>query len=212
MYIGRYGEFIRSSSNGKLTEAERSVVKIDRRGTYTDRVLDLLGVNLIFHPIADTYQGWAYPVWENPEKYEVVFQDQKFQVLKNKNAMDRTKLFYDYVVVKNKKDIISTFYSPEFDFREVVILEEAPSIKTSSIGKGTARISKYTPSIIEIQVNTTSPALLFLSDNYYPSWKAKILQHGKWSDTKIYRANYSFRAVTVPLGESIVKFSIDSFF
>ena len=44
--------------------------------------------------------------------------------------------------------------------------------------------------------------MLFLSDNFYPEWEAKIDN----KNTKILKANYSFRAVSVPKGEHRVNF------
>jgi len=202
LYIGRYGEFIRGAANGEFLKGERSVVKLDRRGKYTDRVLDFLGVGLIFHPIADTNQGWAYPVWENKERYKLVYKDDKFQLFKNNLTLPRAELFYNFEVIKDNKEIIKRFYSDNFDFRNVLILEENPDLKIEKEGSGSVKIISYTPNKVIIRSSSNSPALLFLSDNYYPGWKAKI--NGK--NSNIYRADYSFRSVVVPKGNSIVEF------
>ena len=69
LYSRRIGEFLRAAQTGNIVPAERSVAKLDRLGKYTDRVLDLLGVSIIFHPVADTNQSWAYAVWKDKEKY-----------------------------------------------------------------------------------------------------------------------------------------------
>lgn len=211
LYIERYGEFIRGANTGDFLNAERSVVRVARRGKGTDRVLDLLGTSLIFHPIADTNQNWAYPVWEDKKRFSLVFQDEKFQLFKNRTAMNRVQLFYNFEVIKDKQSlrsedlkqkIIKRFYSDDFDFRNKLILEENPEIKLSK-GKGSTRILSHTPNSLTIKVQTTSPALLFLSDNFYPGWKAFV--DGK--ETKILRADYSFRTVVVPNGESLVEFN-----
>jgi len=202
LYIGRYGEFIRSAGNGEFLEGERSVVKLDRQGKFTDRVLDLLGASLVFHPIADTNQGWAYPVWKDKERFSLVYQDDKFQLFKNKLAFARAKLFYNYEVIEESKGIIKRFYGDDFDFRNVLILEETPNLKLESNASGSAKIISYTPNKVIIKSSSRSPALLFLSDNFYPGWKARI--DGK--NSKIYRADYSFRSVVVPKGESVVEF------
>lgn len=204
LYIGRYGEFIRSADAGEFKEGERSLVKISRRGDYMSRVLDLLGVNLIFHPIADTNQNWAFPVWEDKNRFKLVYQDEKFQLFKNQSAIDRVKLFYSYEVVKDKKQEIKRFYDKDFDFRNKLILEEDPN-KSSEFRKneqGSAEIISYTPNKVIIKAKTASSALLFLSDSFYPNWRASV--NGK--ETKIYRADYSFRAVVLPKGESTVEF------
>ncbi|MEK7517233.1 MAG: YfhO family protein, partial [Patescibacteria group bacterium] len=162
LYIGRYGEFIRGANSGEFLKGERSVVKLDRRGKYTDRVLDLLGVGLIFHPVADTNQGWAYPVWENKKRYELVYQDDKFQLFKNNFSLPRAALFYSYKIVKDSREIIKRFYSDNFDFRNVLVLEETPNLKVESNASGSAKVISYSPNKVVIQTTTNSPALLFL--------------------------------------------------
>lgn len=201
LYIKRYGEFIRAANNGTFQEAERSVVQLPRRAEYVDRVLDLLGVSLILHPKGDTHQSWAYPVWDKADRYNLVFQDSKFELYKNNKALPRTALFYDYIVIPDGRKILSTFYSKGFDFRNIVILEKDVQLAEKS-GTGSASLVEYTPNKVQVKVKTTIPALLFLSDNFYPGWKAYV--NGK--ETPIYRADYTFRAVQVPQGNSSVEF------
>jgi hypothetical protein len=201
LYIGRYGEFIRST-DGKLVKGERSVVHLDRNSKMTDRVLDLLGVGLIFHPVADTNQGWAYSVWQKKDRYELIYQDDKFALYKNKLALPRAVLFYDFKLIKDDNQILTTFYDPNFDFKKILILEKDPGIKLMAGGKGEAEIVSFSPNEIIIKVKTNNPALLFLSDNYYPAWRAEI----DGVQTEILRADYTFKVVPVPEGESTVNF------
>lgn len=207
LYIERYGEFIRSASIGKLLKAERSVVKIDRRGKYTNRVLDLLGVSLIFHPIADTNQGWAFPVWEDKTRFSLIYQEDKFQLFRNNLSLPRASLFYAYEIIADKEEIIKRFYDESFDFRKTIILEEKANAPIGR-GDGKAVIVLYSSNKVVIHVDTTTHSFLFLADNYYPGWKATV--NGK--ETKIYRADYTFRAIAVPEGKSTVEFKYDLFF
>jgi len=54
-------------------------------------------------------------------------------------------------------------------------------------------------------VSAQNDKILFLSDTYYPGWKAYI--DGR--QTNIYRANYAFRAIVVPGGVHTGKFIYD---
>lgn len=204
LYIKRYGEFIRSAESGSFLNAERSVAKISRTGKFTNRILDLLGVTLIFHPIADTNTTWAYPVWKNPERFSLVFQDEKLQIFRNKEALKRAVPFYDYEVIVNKEDLLKRFYSEGFDFKNTLLLEEQPSFTPSKNrnDKAKVKIIDYQPNKILVEALTGYQALIFLSDNYYPGWKAYV--NGK--ETKIYRANYTFKAVEIPKGSSKIEF------
>lgn len=203
LYIERYGEFVRSANAGEFTKGERSVVRISRRGEFADRVLDLLGVSLIFHPTADTNQGWAYPVWENKSRFVKLYGDGKLELYKNQTALERARIFYNYEIINDKKDIIKRFYNKDFNFRDTLILEEDPKLaKFSERPKGNTKIISLTPNTVTLEVKTENEALLFLSDNFYPGWKAKV--NGK--EAKIYRADYTFKAVIVPKGKSSVEF------
>jgi uncharacterized membrane protein YfhO len=222
VYNKRYGEFIQSASKGEFVSAQRSVVALDKRGKYADRVLDLLGVGLIYHSYSDTDKPWAYPVWEKLDKYKQVYKDEKFQLFHNETALPHATLFYNYEIINNDKQIIKRFYSQKFDFRNVLILEENPGLETRSIhsvssgrekqelrsDKHIVKITSYEPNRVVISVSTDEPGLLFLSDSYYPKWKVKI--NGR--EEKIYRADYAFRAVVVPQGESIVEFYYSGLF
>lgn len=201
LYIGRYGELIASAEKGQPSKSARSVVQLARNGKYTDRILDLLGVNLIFHPIADTNQGWAYPVWKDNTRYKQVYNDGKFQLFQNTQAFPRVKLFYNYEILGNDAEIIKRIYSEDFDFRNTLILEHSvPQLEKN--GTGSARIVTYTPSKVIIEAQTGSAALLFFSDPYYPTWKAFVND----KEVETLRADYALRAVVVEKGKSKVEF------
>lgn len=210
LYNKRYGEFIQSASTGEFVNAQRSIVSLDKKGNYTERVLDLLGVTTIFHPISRTNQKWAFPVWSKPEKYAVIYHDANFQLFRNRTALPHAKLFYSYEVISDDTAIIKRFYSEKFDFRNIIILEETPKLTLNKElkTKNRVQIVSYSPNKVVIAVSTEKPGVLFLSDSYYPRWKVKV--NGK--EEKIYRADYAFRAVVVPQGKSTVEFYYSGLF
>lgn len=210
LYSKRYGEFIQSAASGKFTPALRSEVILDERGKYTQRVLDVLGVTLIYQPIAHSQQPFAFPVWERPENFPTVFRDDKFAVFKNSSAMPRVKVFSQYEVIADEKKLIERFFAEDFDFLNVLLLEENPGLANGNLQMpdGRAKIVSYTPNKVVVSVTSDRQALLFLSDNYYPLWEARV--NGKVE--KIYVADHTLRAVKVPKGESIVEFSYRGLF
>ncbi len=205
LYIQRHGEVVSSAFDGTFRQAERSVVQLNRNGIYVDRVLDLLGVSLIFHPIADTNQTWAYPVWDKSKKYSRIYKDDKFELYRNNTVLPRATLFYKYEVIPDAKKTIERFYTEAFDFRHIVLLEEKPSLSEEQInsGSGKAVITLYKPNKIVIQATSSKPAFLFLSDTFYPTWKVSVNGQQK----KIYIADHAYRAVEVPQGEAEVIFT-----
>jgi hypothetical protein len=55
---------------------------------------------------------------------------------------------------------------------------------------------------LRLNVDTESEGYLVLTDNYYPGWKARVNGESK----KIYRANYTMRAVSIGPGNNTVEF------
>ena len=66
------------------------------------------------------------------------------------------------------------------------------------------KVASYSSHEITMTAFTSSPALLVLSEVYYPAgWTAAI----DGADTKIYRTNAVLRSVLVPAGNHEVKFT-----
>jgi uncharacterized membrane protein YfhO len=68
--------------------------------------------------------------------------------------------------------------------------------------QGTVTIASYKPNKAILNCETNQDAFLYVSDTYYPGWRAYV--DGK--RTKIYRANLAFRAGKVPKGKHTVVF------
>jgi len=201
VYIKRYGEFIASLGNGKFTESARSVVEFPKNGLDTAKAVNLLGIKYVVHKVADGHASWTFPFWTYPSgTFPTIYNDGVYQIFKNTNAFPRAFLVSGYVVENNPQQILDAMFSPGFNLRSEIVLEQNPELKLS--GKGTANITNYSSGKISIETNSTGNSLLFLSDNYYPGWQAYV--DGR--QTQIYRADFTFRAIFVPSGEHQVKF------
>ena len=100
----------------------------------------------------------------------------------------------------------------QFDIRQKMFLAEAlPNIPSDSTKISSnfiipAKVYDYKINSFEVDVEMQQDGFLFLSENYYPAWKAYV--DGK--ETKIYRADYLFRAVYLEQGRHQVKFVFES--
>ncbi len=86
------------------------------------------------------------------------------------------------------------------DPRRTVI--EAPTDIPVGNGDGEAIITDYAPQRVIIRTQSEAPALLVLSDAYYPGWVATV----DGLPAPVYPANVLYRGVTVPAGEHEVIF------
>lgn len=98
----------------------------------------------------------------------------------------------------------------DFDPKKIVYIEESTDWGAKGGYAATALFESYSDHEVIIKTQASGDGWLYLSDTYYPGWKAYV----DGVDTKIYRANYAFRAVPVPEGkhEVIFKFESDSFY
>ena len=83
-------------------------------------------------------------------------------------------------------------------------LVEAPTLSVfgASMTRGSAEIVRHEPNRVEVKTESISPAILVLSENHYPGWRATV--DGKSVD--VIRVNYNLRGVAVPAGSHLVKF------
>jgi hypothetical protein len=84
-----------------------------------------------------------------------------------------------------------------------VVVEELASFTTQPAAGDQAEIVAYTPERIEIRTHTAQPALLVLSDSFFPGWRASL----DGIPTPIYPTNYLFRGVSLPIGDHTVIFA-----
>lgn len=115
-------------------------------------------------------------------------------------------------VVEN--DLAALMSSPNYRPDRILTIDRLPADgelgNTTASATGTVEFEHYGNYHVRMAVDTTSAAWVFLSDTYYPGWKASI----DGVETPIYRANIAGRAVRVPEGRHTVEFNFhaDSFY
>ncbi|MCX7683224.1 MAG: YfhO family protein [Anaerolineae bacterium] len=131
--------------------------------------------------------------------WPVFIEDEAVDIHLNTLALPRVWLVYRTEPVADFEAAFRRVQSADFRPEEVAVVENGPRLE----GKGQGRIDvvRYSPNEVILAVRTDAPALLVLSDVYYPGWQA-------WVDrtaVPIYRADVTFRGVLVPPGEHVVR-------
>jgi hypothetical protein len=106
----------------------------------------------------------------------------------------------EYVPLSNTPALL---FSPDFDPRKTVCLtpEAKDQLKLDNSAQGTVQEAHFGDRQVELNVESSGPALLVLSQTYYHPWQAYV----NGQPVPIWRANYAFQAVEVPQGTSTVK-------
>ncbi len=215
VFPNRYGQLVQAAKNGGIVKKDvprievglselgetESLVDNDRRL----RLLSLLGIKYIFFYLEEPIKTSDLPHKIPAEQFQFLWEKEHWYAYENKQVLPRVFLTTDYTVQTTDQGIVDALFAKDFDPRKKVVMEEPITVFSpipTNHQPGTATILLYEPEQIRIQSTSNSNSILFLSDNYYPGWQAYI--DGR--ETKIYRADYTFRAVILPPGTHLVIF------
>jgi hypothetical protein len=145
------------------------------------------------------------PLPVDPEGFELVYTGE-MTIYRNTRVSDRALIVFDHEVERDAATVLARVRSGSFDPAKTVLLEEAPApvpqAADPSIVSAEARIATYEPDRLVIDARLPRPGFLLLLDNFYPGWRA----FAAGGEVPIQRADYTFRAVALPAGETRVEF------
>lgn len=125
---------------------------------------------------------------------------------KNINCLPRAYFVRSIKVIKDRSLVIKELLDQGFDPRREMVIEKEIAYRwRPSSSPERVEIMRYEANQVLLKTRSDQPRILFLSDSFYPGWKAFV--DGETS--RIYRANYMFRAVRLGAGEHEVKFIYD---
>jgi hypothetical protein len=165
-------------------------------GTSELRLLDLLNVEYL-----------VMPQRVQAANLEEVFVGSRSAVYRNRNALPRAFLVGATEVVPDER-AVERMLGPAFDARAVVLLPEPlpADIETQPQPQGSVSWTERGVNESTLRITTDRPALLVITDNYFPAWRAQV----DGVPAPILRANYTFRAIPVGAGEHTLRLYYDS--
>jgi len=140
-------------------------------------------------------------------RFRLISPNSETNVYQNDSVLPRAYIVADYRIAEENK-ILDILKSSGFDPRAEVILEDDPGLPHApgKLPMSEARIADYSANRVVCQTDGPVSGFLVLADNWHPDWCAFI--DGK--PVKLYRANYLFRSVYVPVGKHEVVFAFVS--
>ncbi len=128
-------------------------------------------------------------------------------VWQNTQVLPRA-FFVSRYEVKPALDILQAMRDGTFNPRDEVFFDKQPdglgALAATPVNDSLESVSvvKYENEYIEIKTKSSGDRLLFVSDTWYPYWKAELDDK---TPATIYKANYAFRAIKIPAGEHILR-------
>ena len=136
-------------------------------------------------------------------KLKKVFQEGKTIVYQNNKSYPRAYLTNDFEVIKEDEKILERMIDfSQKEERKVILEEEIDFESSGDLKNASLLIEDYQSQRVKIISSSLQKSILVLTDAYDPGWQALI----DGQSTKIYRANYNFRAVLVPEGKHEIVF------
>ena len=176
------------------------------------RLLGLANVRYLLSASQDTVK--------HPD-LQPVYQGQDMLVYRNSRAMPRA-VFFDQQVyapldIKDLWDrsaesrilgqLVAALLQGKLDPAHILLLHDQPILKGGSPRStrkppAVVRIREYESNHVIVDVEAPNPGFVFLSDNYFPGWRATV----NGQPAAILRSWITFRAVEVPGGKSTIEF------
>jgi len=166
-------------------------------------MLDPLNARFVVtsHPFPNVPQ--LEKVWEGAD-----FEGRKRLVYENKRALPRAFFAgrYRTFAPDEMLALLPTLPSNGIDLSETVLLEKEPAVRPVSASGAEAVIRRYSLNEIRVDAKLPSPAILVLSEVFYPKWKVFV----DGEEAEMLKADYVLRAVALPSGDHEVVFRYDS--
>jgi len=176
----------------------RALVGGDGLANLTQRLLDVTNTTYLVSP---------QPLGDAPGFTEV-YRDPTAAVYRNENAFPRAFLVGAVEVVPDELAMLRIIADEGLDLRRTALLPEPlpAGIALEPDPVGTVEWLDREADRYTLRVTTDRPALLVISENYFPAWRATV----DGEPATVLRADFTFRAVPVPAGTHEVRFEYRS--
>lgn len=199
MYIRRYGEFVRYMKLGDYGIPDKiafdlEVYPKDVFAPKNNRLYRFFELTNVKYVVVDKKSMTEAKATVDEDNFSLVWENKAWQIYEFKKSLPRFFTTSNYEIISKREKILDFLFGNSFD-PDKIVLEEYPGFRPKDY-KGNLEVDMYSPNKISIKTQTEKPTLVYFSDNYTKQFKAFV--DGK--ETKILRANYTFRAIPVGSG------------
>lgn len=197
LWVSKFIAAINGRKSGTDPQGRYATIEYD-----TSPLLDLINVRYYLTLKQDDMNNpdinGDVPARFDNSRFELAFEDKTTVVMESKSVLPRAFMVYDWEIIEDGNETIDMLLDPGFDFTQKAVLSRDPGIARSEEKvDSSVSYTSYGGQESLIAVETEKSGILFVSDAWFPGWKAYV--DGNLSE--IIRANYAFRGISVPAGE-----------
>jgi hypothetical protein len=173
----------------------------------------------LFHPNVMRLLNVSYVLWPDAQYGELEGADPVSRTLLAEGvpyasvypypALPRARLVGEALVVGEDRTLAAILGEGGFDYdpaRQTVLTEPPPLELAGGEVEGGVTWVERTPNRLVLEVSSSGPALLVLSENWFPAWMASV----DGAPVSVLRADHTLRAVPVPEGTHRVEMWYES--
>lgn len=130
-------------------------------------------------------------------------------ILPNGDRLPRARMYYNWAVLDSDSLVKQRMTRGAFDYRNELLLTTTPSFSPAGdtgAPRNSVTVADYRNNRVELEVETEKSGLLWLSEIWYPAWRATV----DGVNAEVHCADYSFRAIEVPAGSHTVELAYAS--
>jgi hypothetical protein len=199
VYPARYAEYVAYMEQGEAPSPvylpQGEVVATPQSAH--PRLLDLMSARWIV--VGDD----VHDAWAGVPGFVPVHSADGVKIYENPAALPRAYIVHRAELIPDPPRVLARLAAPDFDPRTTVVLEEQAPLPGEATASSEAHITRYAEEEVDIETRLDAPGILVLTDQHYPGWRVEV----DGTPTKIYRANYLFRAVPLSPGTHKIHFS-----
>ena len=140
-------------------------------------------------------------------RYDEIGESQGVKLYRNNLALPRALLVPAAVVVQDGQAALEAISKDDFDPRKTVVLEGPGVPRWQATGQeiGDVVLSSSSDNAVRFEVRATSYGFLLLNELSYAGWNAYV----DGQRTRVWRANYLFKAIEISPGDHEVEFRFE---
>jgi hypothetical protein len=191
-----------------IKEAPKLILDVKRVSLLKDGASEPLRGDWVEKLPAREGEDQANPTSLGIGRWQLAAETEYLQIFENTRALPRAWLAIEEfkTTEQGELEIIRTGKLPNgkpWDPLQTILVEaDTLSVYGASMQRGSAEITRHEPNRVTVNTKSISPAILVLSENHYPGWRAYV--DGK--SVNVIRVNYNQRGVALPPGRHVVEF------
>jgi len=189
-FLSKYLEVVMRDGKPSLQQVSADLIPPERF-RMDNAIIDMLNVKYLisYYPIPD-------------QRFKRVVNSQPF-VFENTMVLPRAYFADSIRVVKDEADFYKLMKSGDFNPARAAVLEETPEFKIGPSGQNKIEITSYDFHEIKLKAEVVEPALMVLSEIYYPAgWRAFV----NGEESRVYKTNGILRSIFLKPGTHDIEF------